>query len=121
MVECLLLDDCELVGEGYALEGGTPIKHTRADSFEVFVADDVFEGGAVDERQLFYFFEHIGESDTGEGRAMLECPLSYIRNVAVLTEYHTHEMLAARECKLWNARKFGTTGEVDLQEGRAQA
>ena len=39
----------------------------------------------------------------------------------MFTEYHTHEMLTASERKLWNALKFGTTGEVNSQEGRAQA
>ena len=37
-----------------------------ANSLEVFVADDVLEGGAAGERHLFDDFELIGESDTRE-------------------------------------------------------
>ena len=43
-----------------------------ANSFEVFVADDVLEGGAMGERQLFDDFELIGESHALEGGAALE-------------------------------------------------
>ena len=39
----------------------------------------------------------------------------------MLTEYHTHEMVTATERKLRNALKFGTSGEVDSKEGRADA
>ena len=39
----------------------------------------------------------------------------------MLTEYHNHEMATASECKLRNALKFGTAGEVDSQEGHAPA
>jgi len=42
-------------------------------SLEVFVADDAFEGGAAAKRNLFDDFELIGESDTREGAALLEC------------------------------------------------
>ena len=39
----------------------------------------------------------------------------------MLTEYHAHEMATATERTIRNALKFGTTGEVDSKEGRAQA
>ena len=39
----------------------------------------------------------------------------------MFAEYHTHEMLTVSERKLWNALKFGTSGEVDSKEGGAQA
>ena len=39
----------------------------------------------------------------------------------MFTEYHTHEMATATERSLRNALKFGTTREVDLKEGVAQA
>ena len=38
-------------------------------------------------------------------------------NVAVLTEYRTHEMASPSERTLRNALKFGTTGEVNSKEG----
>ena len=38
----------------------------------------------------------------------------------MLTEYHTLEMLTASERTRLNALKFGTTGEVNSKEGRAQ-
>jgi len=47
-----------------------------ADSLEGFIADDALEGGAFDERQIFNGFEFIGESDTREGVAFLECCIS---------------------------------------------
>jgi len=39
----------------------------------------------------------------------------------MLTEYHPHKMATATERKLWNALKFGTSGEVNSKEGMAQA
>ena len=39
----------------------------------------------------------------------------------MLTEYHTHEMLAATERMLRDALKFGTAGEVDTKKGGAHA
>jgi len=39
----------------------------------------------------------------------------------VFTEYHTLEILTAKERILWNALKFGTTGEVDSTERVALA
>ena len=38
----------------------------------------------------------------------------------MLTEYYAHETFTANERFLWNALKFGTTGEVDSKEGEAQ-
>ena len=38
----------------------------------------------------------------------------------MLTEYRTHEMVTISERKLRNALKFGTTREVNTQEGVAQ-
>ena len=49
---------------------------TLADSSEVFVVDDALEGKAAGERHLFDDFELIGEGDTREGVALLECCLS---------------------------------------------
>ena len=43
-----------------------------ANSFEFFVADDTFEGGATAERKLFDDFELIGEGDTLESGTALE-------------------------------------------------
>ena len=43
-----------------------------ANSFEVFVADDVFEGGAFVERSRFDDFELIGEVNSLEFAAVLE-------------------------------------------------
>ena len=39
----------------------------------------------------------------------------------MFTEYHTHEMVTARERLLWNALKFGTSGEIYSKEGCATA
>ena len=39
----------------------------------------------------------------------------------MLTEYHTHEIWTATERSIRSALKFGTSGEVDPKEGRAQA
>ena len=39
----------------------------------------------------------------------------------MLTEYHTHKMAKATKRSPWNALKFGTSGEVNSQEGRAPA
>jgi len=86
-------------------------------SFEVFVEDDALEGSAFAERTLFDDFELTRKSDTREGDAISECALSYIRNVAVFTEYHTHEIATLSERHLRNALKFGTSSEVDSQEG----
>jgi len=51
----------------------------------------------------------------------LECPRFYFRNVALFTEYHTHEMATATKRNLWNTLKFGTTREVNSQEGEASS
>jgi len=85
---------------------GAGLECTIANSLEVFVEDDALEGGAFDEHRCFEDFELIGESDTREGTAVLECSRSYFRNVTVSTEYHFHEMLTASERKLRNALKF---------------
>ena len=37
----------------------------------------------------------------------------------MLTEYHTHEMVAHSKRKLGNALKFGTSGKVHSKEGVA--
>ena len=37
----------------------------------------------------------------------------------MITEYQTNEMGTATERHLWNALKFGTTGEVNSNEGQA--
>jgi len=87
----------------------------------VFVADDALEGGATVERHLFNDFELFGEFDTPEGVAVAECLRSYFRNVAVLTEYHAHEMVTASERKLRHALKFGQSREVDTKEGLSHA
>ena len=60
---------------GY-LELGALLECEIANSLEVFVADDAFEGGAMGERQVFDDFELIGESDTFEGGTELECVLA---------------------------------------------
>ena len=39
----------------------------------------------------------------------------------MLAEYNTHEMATFIERKLWNALKFGTTGEANSKEGAAIA
>ena len=80
--ECYLFDDFEVIGEGYALEGGTVLECAPGDSREVFVEDVALEGSAAGERrapvlaagerQIFEYFELIGESDTREGEAFLE-------------------------------------------------
>ena len=44
--------------------------------FEVFVPDDAFEGGATRQSSWFEDCELIGESDTREGTAFIECCLS---------------------------------------------
>ena len=104
-----LFDDFELIGEGYNLEGRTLLECCRSDSFEVFVADDALECGAMGERQLFDDFELVGKCDTREGVAPIESCQSYIRNIGVFTEYHTHEMITIKERTLRNALKFGTS------------
>jgi len=57
-------------------ELGAVLECVIADSLEVFVADDTLEGGASAEHQLFDDFEIIGESDTREGKGILECSCS---------------------------------------------
>jgi len=47
-----------------------------ANSLEGFGADNAFEGGAMGERPLFDDFELIGESDTREAGACLECVIA---------------------------------------------
>ena len=37
----------------------------------------------------------------------------------MLTEYHPHEIGTVKESSLWKALKFGTSGEVNSQEGCA--
>ena len=71
-----MFDDCELIGEGDALEGEAVAECASANSLEVSVADDALEGGAIGESQPFDDFELIGESDAREGQAFLECCLS---------------------------------------------
>ena len=39
----------------------------------------------------------------------------------MLTEYHAYEMTTFIKCILWNALKFGTSGEVNSKEGVARA
>ena len=53
-------------------ELGTELECAMANSLEVFVADDAFEGVAYSERQLFNDFEVFGEGDTREGEAFIE-------------------------------------------------
>ena len=38
----------------------------------------------------------------------------------MFAEYHTHEMVTARELMIRNALKFGASHEVDSQEGLVQ-
>ena len=97
------------------------LKSRTANRFKVFAADDAFEGFAIEESNIFDDFELIGESDTREGAAIAKCFHSYIHNIAVFTEYHTHEMSTASKRKLWNAFKIVTAGEVDTKEGEAPA
>ena len=66
-------DDCELIGEGDALEDVASFECTPPNSLEVFVEEDAFEGGEFDERLVFDDFELVGESDTREGVASLKC------------------------------------------------
>jgi len=54
------------------LELGTALECAIADSLEVFVADDAYEGGADGKRRSFDDFERIGEGDAFEGVAALE-------------------------------------------------
>jgi len=104
-------------------ELGAGLESAFAESLELFVADDAFEGEAMGESHLFDDFELIGESDTREGRALLECVLSYIRSVAVLTEYHTHKMETANERTLrkgsWSlfrrAMRLGHLKEISIE------
>jgi len=92
------------------------MERAATDSLDVFVKDDALEFCAPAERTLFDDFELIWKGDAREGGAILECLLSYIGNVAVFTEYHTHEMSKAHERTIRNALKIGTTGEVDSKE-----
>ena len=52
---------------------GTEHECAIANSLEFLVADDALEGGAIGEYLRFDDFELIGESDTREGEAILEC------------------------------------------------
>ena len=45
--------------------------------------------------------------------------LSQIRNLTVLTEYHTHEIATVSERIIRNALKFWASGEVNSKEGVA--
>ena len=47
-----------------------------ANSLEVFVADDAFEGGAVAEGQIFDDCEIIREGDALEDGTYLKCPIA---------------------------------------------
>jgi len=71
--ERALLDDCEIIGEGNALEGVTVLEGAFADSLEAFVTDDELETEAVSERPRFDDSELIRESDARESGAILEC------------------------------------------------
>jgi len=50
IVERHIFNDCELIGEGNALEGVAVLEYPFSDSLEVFVEDDAFEAGAMGER-----------------------------------------------------------------------
>ena len=73
MVESVIFDDREQIGESDALESIAALECSLANSPEVFVADDALEGGTFEEHLLFDDFELVGEGDTREGRAIFEC------------------------------------------------
>ena len=52
------------------------LEYVIANSFEVFVADDAFEGGTVVERQKLDDFELIGKGNAFEGGTVLECAIA---------------------------------------------
>jgi len=57
-------------------ELGALLERAIADSLEVFVADDAFEGGAAAKRPNFDDCEFVGEGDDLQDRTALECAIA---------------------------------------------
>ena len=86
-----------------------------ADSLEVFVAEDAFEGGAFMERTTFDNFELIGEGNTHEGVAFMECAIA--NSFEILVEDDALEGGAQGKHLLFD--DFELIGESDTREGVA--
>ena len=93
--------------------GATP-ECAIANSFEVFVADDAFEGGAFGKRHLFDDFQFIGEVDALEGGIALEC--AWADSFEVFVE---DDALEGGPSKYQPFDDFELTGESDTCEGEA--
>ena len=89
-------------------------KATRPIVFEVFVADDALEGGAVAEHILLDVFELIGEGNRYED-GILECPIA--DSFEVFVDDDAFEGGALAECDLFD--DFELIGESDTREDGA--
>ena len=90
-------------------ELGAELECVIANSFEVFVADDALEGGAIVKRPKFDRFERIGEGDIHEGGTSLEC--HFVNNFEVVVEDDKLEGGAVSESHLFD--DFEHNGESD--------
>ena len=97
-------------------ELGAELECAFADSLEVFVADDVLEGGAIVEHHKIDDLELIREGDASEGGAVLECASANGFEFFVADE--ALEGRAMGECQLFD--DFELIGESDTREGGAE-
>ena len=86
-----------------------------ADSLEIFVADDAFEGGAFGERRLFDNCELIGQGNALKGETVLECPFTNSFEVFVADD----ELQGGAIGKCPHFDDFEIMGESDTLEGVA--
>ena len=108
-------DNFELIGESDACEGVTVLECILANSFEVFVEDDVFEGGAIVKHHRFDDFELIGEGNALEGGTSLERVLVNYFEVFVEDDTFEGDAFAER----LDLDDFELIGESDTREGVA--
>jgi len=96
-------------------ELGAELECATANSLEVFVADDMLEGGAGGERQLFDDFEIIGEGNALEDGTGLECASA--NSFEEFVQDDALEGRAGGERQLFD--DFELIGESDTREGVA--
>ena len=100
------------------IELGAVHECATADSFEVFVADDVLEGGAFEggaSGEVCDGYKVIGEIDAFEGGALLEC--AHPNSFEVFVADEAFEGKAFVESHL--SDDFEHIGESDTREGVA--
>ena len=96
-------------------ELGAALERVIANSLEVFVPDDAFEGSAIGESHSSDDFKLIGESDALESGTLLECALANSFEVFVADD--ALEGSANSERQLSNV--YELIGESDTREGIA--